>query len=299
MAHQPRHRTVGTKFFDSYQGKLLNYFESEKQKYDLGVKPHGLDSRLIVSITSHRPRFEYLHLTVKSILEQIVHFDKLVLWIAYDDFAFLPRSIQAIRSPRFEIRQCTDIRSYKKLVFSLIAFPDDFIVIADDDVYYPYFWLHDLVFVNDSCKNAIRSHMVLRYHHTGDGHVAPYYEWSYDIQDGISRVPSVDLLPLGVGGVLYPPRSLHSAATHIERFQRVCPDADDFWFYAMSRLQGSQHVKVGTRFRKVEWPGSQNVALWIKNSPTQNDAIIRNVIQEFGIDVFSAEQTPCCVSIQP
>jgi hypothetical protein len=56
------------------------------------------------------------------------------------------------------------------------------------------------------------------------------------------------LLPLGVGGVLYPPGILHSEVVNAGVFLNICPTADDIWFKAMSLLKGVACRKVASDF---------------------------------------------------
>ena len=53
-------------------------------------RPHGLATELIVSLTSYPPRFAVLAKTLRSLIDQRVKPDRLVLWIAHDDTAQLP-----------------------------------------------------------------------------------------------------------------------------------------------------------------------------------------------------------------
>jgi len=104
-------------------------------------RAHNLGSELIVSLTSHPPRFPTLHLTLGCLLDQSFRADRVILWIAHDDMALLPAAVRKLERRGLEIRACDDIRSYKKLVPALEAFPHAFIVTADDDLELAPDWL--------------------------------------------------------------------------------------------------------------------------------------------------------------
>ena len=53
---------------------------------------------------------------------------------------------------------------------------------------------------------------------------------------GESYLPSFLNFLTGVGGVLYPPNSLHQDILSQEGFSSLCPNADDIWFWAMAVL---------------------------------------------------------------
>jgi hypothetical protein len=90
-------------------------------------------------------------------------------------------------------------------------------------------------------------------------------------------------LPTGVGGILYPPASLHPDLFDEETFTRLCPDGDDFWFFWMARRAGTKFQKVGGRFRYIDWPGSQVQTLHVNNLATGYDRQIAALCSRFGV----------------
>ena len=74
---------------------------------------HRLDREVVVSLTSFPPRFSTLHLTLRTLLNQSVSPDRIVLWIAHQDMALLPRKVLALQTQGIEIRPCDDLRSFK------------------------------------------------------------------------------------------------------------------------------------------------------------------------------------------
>lgn len=262
------------------------YLGWEQEKIDDPVDPtgHALDGRLLVSLTSHRPRLKTLHLTIKSLLEQTVLPDRILIWLTREDKACLPPKEQ-YSNPLVAIETCDDLRSYKKLIPALLRYPDATIVTVDDDAYYHRRWLETLV---ESCgeNKDILCHVAYRIHFDGQDRLASYGEWTKDVQDRFARHPSSDLLPIGVGGVLYPPGSLAPAVTASRLFTRLCPDCDDLWFYVMAKLKGTRCRKVGPRLYQTLWPGSQQSALWVRNVGFNNDRAIERLVSAFGADVF-------------
>ncbi|TAM63345.1 MAG: hypothetical protein EPN49_02390 [Rhodanobacter sp.] len=86
--------TAMTKFFETPMGKLLAFYENQKRIAPIAPKRHGLDSQLIVSMTSYGPRFKWLHLTINSLLEQTIIPDAILLWISDDEINDLPDSVR-------------------------------------------------------------------------------------------------------------------------------------------------------------------------------------------------------------
>ena len=242
---------------------------------------------LIISLTSYPPRFPSLHLTIKSILDQSIRPDRIIVWIAHDDLALLPPACAALGTD-VEFTPCPDVRSYKKLVYALEQHGGCYIVSADDDVFYHRKWLEVLVREAEAGGSDILCHVAFRFHLAKDGSVAKYSEWTRDVQDAYSRSPSSDLVAIGVGGILYPPGVLHPDATDVNLFEQLCPNGDDLWFFAMARVNGTKVRKVGPRLKAVLWDGSQEAGLFKLNVPFGNDKCVGNLVNRYGPSLFAA-----------
>jgi len=110
----------------------------------------------------------------------------------------------------------------------------------------------------------------------------PYSEWSKIQQSN----PSFNLFPTGVGGILYPPNSLHKDVTNRELFLKLSPTADDVWFKAMSLMNKTKVISVVCNFEEVQIiVGSQEgSALWKSNVVEfKNDTQIKNVFDYYGL----------------
>lgn len=244
-------------------------------------RPHTLPAELVVSLTSYSARFGTLHLTLRSLLAQTVRPDRLVLWVAHHETSQVPPEVWALQQFGLEVRPCDDLKSFKKLVPAIAAFPDAFIATADDDLYYPPNWLAELVAGSDTSEPVIVSHGVHRLTHMPDGRIAPYMSWQLDVQDARARSPSADILPTTGRGTLFPPRSLSSVVSERPLFERLCPTGDDLWFFWAAQLAGTKAKKVGDRFRLITWEDSQDSSLWAENQHGGNDRMIEALQREF------------------
>ncbi|WP_406735721.1 glycosyltransferase family 2 protein [Thioclava sp. GXIMD4215] len=242
--------------------------------------PHGLAGRLIVSLTSYPPRFGSLEITLRSILTQSVAPDEVILWLEPGHEEQLPPAIRAL--PGLSIRSHEFLRSYMKIIPTLLAYPEATIVTFDDDVYYPRDWLERLV---EAAKASPRQIMVHRAHRftVRDGQPLPYGAWQKNISETES---AADVFLTGVHGVLYPPHSLYKDVTRKELFMTLAPMADDVWLYWMARMQGTLIRHVGGRTRIIEWPGSQEVSLKsfnINEETRGNDQAIAGMMGHYGL----------------
>jgi hypothetical protein len=243
---------------------------------------HGLPKPLVVSLTSYPPRFPTLHLTLKTLLSQRVLPDRVVLYVFDGDHAFLPRDVLVLAGDLLEIRRVpTDIRSYKKLVPALHDFPQAFIATADDDVRYRATWLEELVSAYNPAVREVIGRRAHRIRADANGRILPYGEWEQRVESTIRADPSI--LLTGVGGILYPPGILSPLVMDEASFMRLCPSADDVWFYFMTRLAGAACRKAGQGPKDYYWEPSQDFALSTVNvEGSGNDEAFARMVERFG-----------------
>jgi len=246
-----------------------------------GAPQHPLPGRLIVSLTSHTPRFPTLPGTLKSLLDQDMKPDHTVLWIGDKDWPNLTPDILALVDQGLEIQRCEDLRSYTKLIHALERWPDAFIVTADDDQYYPGDWLRGLVSAHDPARPAILCRRALGPRRHRDGRMMPYATWERDVP-ALADPERDSIFPTGVCGVLYPPGALSPEVTDRNLFTQLAPTEDDLWFYWMGRRAGSVYRRIGPDFVQVIWPGSQESSLISFNAQGETDAQIRRLEERFG-----------------
>lgn len=243
---------------------------------------HDLPQKLVVSLTSFPKRFDTLHLTIRSVLTQSVRPDIAVLWIAEGDRQYLPEQVLQFQDVGLCIRYCDDLRSYKKIVPSLRAFPDAYIITLDDDICYPRRWLEALVRSYRANPVDVVCHRAHRIVCDDSGHPMPYNSWQWNI-GGTEGSPRI--LPTGVGGVLYSPGALDPRVTDSTVFMDLCPTTDDIWLYWMLRLAGSRVRVLNSRKLVVYWPNSQVTALLDGNTGEMalNDKAVRALANYFGL----------------
>ena len=240
--------------------------------------PHGLTERLYVSVASYPPRFATLDLTLKCLLSQSVAPDGVLLWIPPGTEGSLPAAVTTLRRAGLTIREAPqDCGPFNKIVHTLPRYPDATIVTADDDVSYPRDWLEGLVRAHAANPRAVLAYRAHRIAWNADGTIAPYDTWT-PAGEGDDHV-----LATGVGGILYPPHSLHADTTDAAVFMKLCPTADDLWLCWMAYRNGTPVRKIAGYRRPTTWTGSQTVALNQTNViGGQNDVVVRALVEEFG-----------------
>lgn len=255
---------------DSVNKKLLTYLVS------------GAPS-ITVSLTSFPARIQTVASTIETLLAQTWKANRIVLWLADSQFPKkeeeLPEALLALRKRGLEIRWCEDLKSYKKLIPALKAFPDDVIVTVDDDLLLESAWLEGLVdsyLKNPLCIHTHRAHGVAFLNLQT---LAPYNEWPKEIKP---KVASFCNFFTGVGGCLYPPGVFYKDISSVEKFQSLCPHGDDIWFWAMAVLAGTKICVTPYTFRLKHPEGTQEVGLWkTVNIHGENDNAIQRVLKAY------------------
>ena len=215
-----------------------------KPATEYGVTTEKRNPQLIVSLTTFPARINQVHLTINTLLRQNTKPDRVVLWLAEEQFPdkILPENLTKLIDLGLEIRYCEDIRSYKKLVPSLREFPEDIIVTADDDMYYKEDWLDGLynaylenpdnIYTRRGCRAKIT-----------DGKIQILkprsYNFDYDFPTDCNN------LLMGGSGTLYPPHCLHNDIFNIEQIKTLIPTHDDIYFWIMGILNNKKIGVVG------------------------------------------------------
>lgn len=247
-----------------------------------GQKHHRLPASLIVSLTSFPARYDVLSLTLKSLLSQSVRPDRLILWIAAEHRQALPRSVLNLVAHGLTIEFCDNtLRSHNKYLHVRRQYPTAFIATADDDTYYRPDWLAELIANVDLQRRVIPCHRAHKITLQADGELARYREWQWETAD--AKVSAL-IFPTGVGGVLYPPGSLHPDVDNVDRILALCPRADDVWLYWMALRNGYLFRKIGRWRRLHHWRDSQQQGLMWENvyNSNGNDEQIKAMIGAYG-----------------
>ena len=208
-----------------------------------GVVKKKRDREIIISLTSHPPRIRSTHLTVQTLLQQDMKPDRVILWLAKEQFPCpekLPKKLLRLQKYGLEIRWYHDIRSYKKLVPTLKEFPDAIVVTVDDDIYYSRDMLRVLVEEHQKHPNEIICHAVTHPILGEDGklHINPN---PGDYRGTSSYANKM----LGCAGILYPANLLDYEIFNEKLFMTEAPTNDDIYFWAMA-------VKKGTKIRLAQ-----------------------------------------------
>lgn len=246
------------------------------------------DTEIVVSLTTYGRRLYDVCYTIESLMQQTCPPNRIVLWL--DPLTMskpLPVALHKQKNRGLEIFETPDIRSYKKLIPALKMFPEAAIITVDDDVVYDYDIIERMLTAYVANTDAIQACRVHSMKLDGSGRLLPYNQWDWTTASIVKRH-----FITGVGGVLYPPHSLGKEVLNQDVFLSICPTADDVWFTAMAKLNGTPIMKVETRSPKGEDYVSnlevQDMGLCRINTGRfgRNDEQIQAVFSRYGIYDF-------------
>lgn len=273
-------RRLLTKSRERVMGTVLQFQARRLPTPAVSRRPHNLNGKLMVSLTTYPSRFSQAQYTIRCLLNQTVAPDEIILWIAHDDWRSLTSDLLDLRSLGLTISECDDLRSYKKIIPTLQLGSEAYIVTADDDTYYWPTWLEELVSAAGRNPNSVMCHRAHFLGLTPDNHIAPYESWEKNTR----RQGSPRIFPTGMAGVLYPPGAFASDVTNAALFRELCPTADDIWLYWMACLKGTAVCNLASRRHYWQWPGSQRSALHHGNITLKgNDRQISAIVARYGI----------------
>ena len=112
--------------------------------------------------------------------------------------------------------------------------------------------------------------------------------------DDVSEA-SFRLFPCGVGGVIYPPGTLHPEVLNQDVFRAICSTEDDVWFKAMALLQGTKAKRLpGPHHEFTGVSGTSRFGLWSNVNSGRNDSQIAAVFEKYDLArrLQSDEQPP-------
>jgi hypothetical protein len=214
---------------------------------------------VIVSLASIPSRLNIVHLTIRSILNQDVIPEKIVLWLHEDLKDSIPKSLNVLVGDLFSIKYADYFSSHRKLVEPLKLYPNKIIITCDDDMMYRKNWLSKLYQAHENHPDHIVANQTRCITYGSDGELLSYKAWKPN-ESGCQN--PLLTLPIGAGGTLYPPDSMDKTVFNQELFLQLTPKADDLWFKAMGLLKGTKSIQAQNSGKEpIPIWGSQKVSL--------------------------------------
>lgn len=190
----------------------------------------GVDeqSDVIISLTSFPARFDQLYLNLTSLLLQSKKPKHVILYLGNDcKNNSLPKKILKLKKHGLVIRFVPDnLKGHKKYYYAFQDFPNHLIITVDDDCTYSSLLVENLYSTYMSNPNCVVANLVSRMV-ISDNQILPYKSWeSHTYKYTNARL---DLVAIGVGGVLYNPKLFVDDVFNLNMIKNLYINNDDMW----------------------------------------------------------------------
>ena len=198
--------------------------------------------KVIVSLTSYPARISYVHLAIKSLMLQSYKPDRIVLWLAEEQFPTkeLPRELTDLQKYGLEIVWMHDIYGHKKYFYPVINQADNEVIITYDD---------DIIYSPDSIKRLMKTHkkhrgclVCERGQILDERYIDNPGRWKTLSGAGV-KAPTFSMNPSPGGGCLIPKGAFHIDAVNEEKIRALAYKNDDLWYMFMCAENGTRMVK--------------------------------------------------------
>lgn len=258
-------------------------------------RPRNRDEEeYIVSLTSFPARIDKAWLAIESILHQTVKPDRIILWLYDGEFKgrdSLPTVLLRLERRGVEIRFCREnLTPHKKYFFTMSEFPDANIITVDDDVLYPPDLMSKLKRAHDKYPRAIISCITRRIEVRNES-VQPYNNWVYLSKNS---PPSFGNLAIGVGGVLFPPGSLHPDVLDSVKLKELALRADDLWLKVMAMKRQTKVASIAGEYARFFIPvirRDDKRLMDLNIGDGQNDKVLKNLMEGYKISPSDFENS--------
>jgi len=281
---------ININFLNPLQSIPAQWYLSLKNNFKALPKDHQ-KYQIIVSLTSFPARFKTLHLVIKSILNQKLKPNIILICLSRDEVnneSELPQKVLELKKYGLQIVFTgTNLKPHNKYYYTMKNFHDSVIITIDDDNIYDRNLILSLYNSFIKFPEAISAKRVHKITYDTNGELLPYSKWKYEYKKEIK--PSFDLLATGVGGVLYPPGIMPEEIFNIKKISELCLNADDIWLKFMELLNKIPVVWVKSkRIHPLNIKSAQKITLQKNNYHNNlNDIYIQKMQNHYKVYLSS------------
>lgn len=203
------------------------------------------DVFITVSLTSFPARINYVHKAIKSLMLQSVKPDRIILWLATEQFPEkrLPKELTDLKEFGLQINWCEDLYGHKKYYYCIKEQkPYEVIITYDDDIIYPVDSIKRLIKTHKKNPDCLICERAQAIDYERDGSIKNPGRWKTISSLGV-KVPSFSLNPSPGGGCLIPYNAFYKDAYDTKKIRTLAYKNDDLWYMFMAAEKGTKTVK--------------------------------------------------------
>lgn len=241
------------------------------------------DEELVCVATTIPSRINVLHNSIESILRQTIRPHKIVIYLGKELFksVVLPDDLLKYQQYGVEFRYVEDVRVHTKYYYAFQEFNNSLVMTFDDDIIYRPNLIEELLKKHKKYSDCVICSRAHKLTWNKSFELLSYNSWEWE---SISDVPTHQLVPTGVGGVLYVPRNFSDRLYEKKVFLEVSTNNDDLWLKWVELYSNIPVVTLKKNIWYFITENSQKEALNRSNvHKSQNDGYCRKLIEYFGI----------------
>lgn len=251
-----------------YLSRKENEILNDYKLREMGVNSEHREIKVTASLTSFPARINYVHIAIKSLLLQSYKPDRVILWLANEQFldSTLPQCLTELINYGLEIKWCDDLYGHKKYYYCIKEQQENEVVITfDDDIIYPIDAIKRLVEKHKEFPNCLICERAQAIDYDERGKVKNPGNWK-TISDIGYKLPSYSLNPSPGGGCLIPYNGFYKDAIDEQKIRALAYKNDDLWYMFMAAENGTRTIKT-QKYHKIFTliNGSQVTQMAIEN----------------------------------
>ena len=237
---------------------------------------------VIASLTSYPARINYVHLAIKSLMVQTYKPDRIVLYLAKEQFPTmeLPKELTELEKYGLEIIWMHDIYGHKKYFYPVKNQSENEVVITYDD---------DIIYSPRSIERLMNTHQ--KYPHClvceRGQTINPQFldnpgRWDTISNLGVKK-PTYSMNPSPGGGCLIPYGAFHKDAVNEEKIRALAYKNDDRWYMFMCAQNETKMIKTRKYHRLFSLIVGSQIEQMATENVTQNHnaTVMKKLIEEY------------------
>ena len=269
------------RFFSRMENQIVSNCDIPEQPLNTEYR----EERIIASMTSFPARIAYVHLAIKSLMLQSCKPDRIILWLANEQFPdhTLPDTLTGLQQYGLEIRWCDDLYGHKKYYYCIQEQkPDEVVITFDDDIIYSVDCIKRLMEKHKEFPDCLVCERAQARKGVKQSNLDNPGRWKV-ISDVGCKVPSFGLNPSPGGGCLIPYGAFYKDAYDEAKIRELAYKNDDLWYMFMAAENGTRTVKT-RKYHKIFTlvAGSQVVQMATENVVgNKNVIVMKNLAQHY------------------
>lgn len=244
----PYYWGVSYRFFSKLENKIIE--KAEIAKNPINTEPRNI--LVTASLTSFPGRIAYVHLAIKSLMLQSYKPDRIILWLAHEQFPDhkLPADLTDLQKYGLEIKWCDDLYGHKKYYYCIKEQKENEVIITfDDDIIYPVDCIKRLVSKHVEFPDCLVCERAQARSGTEVENLNNPGRWKV-ISDVGCKSPSYGLNPSPGGGCLIPYGAFYKDAFDETIIRELAYKNDDLWYMFMAAENGTRTIKT-RKYHKI------------------------------------------------